>query len=172
AGVSPAPRHHGDGARTSGAALQFRRRDPRARLGGAAAARGHGVWRGAPMIPCDADVSGSGLGGPVPEGGSRLPPGGPPHVRSVAEVVRLSARTLQRRLAEEGVTFAAVVARARFDAARRMLEDPSRKVVDVALDVGYSDHAHFTRAFVRWTGVSPREFRRRGHDDRSMSRRE
>src|SRR5262245_5034057 len=32
-----------------------------------------------------------------------------------------------------------------------MLDDPARKVVDVALDLGYSDHAHFTCAFVRWT---------------------
>ena len=91
-----------------------------------------------------------------------------PDVRAVAEVIQLSARTLQRRLSEEGLTFATVVARARFDAARRMLEDPSRRVVDVALEVGYSDQAHFTRAFVRWTGLSPREFRRRTSSDPSM----
>ena len=91
-----------------------------------------------------------------------------PDVRAVAEVIQLSARTLQRRLSEEGLTFATVVARARFDAARRMLEDPSRRVVDVALEVGYSDQAHFTRAFVRWTGLSPREFRRRTSGDPSM----
>jgi AraC-like DNA-binding protein len=120
------------------------------------------------MIPCHApDVPGPRrLGGLVQEVVTALLPDGPPDVRSVAEVIRLSARTLQRRLAEEGLTFATVVARARYDAARRMLEDPSRKVIDVALDVGYSDHAHFTRAFVRWTGLSPREFRRRGHEDR------
>jgi len=125
------------------------------------------------MIPCHSpDVLGSRrLGGLVQEIVTGLLPDGPPDVRAVAEVVRVSARTLQRRLADEGLTFAAVVARARFDTARRMLEDPSRKVVDVALDVGYSDHAHFTRAFVRWTGLSPREFRRRGHEDRPMSRR-
>jgi AraC-like DNA-binding protein len=90
---------------------------------------------------------------------------GYPDVHLVAEAVRMSTRTLQRRLHEEGLTFARVVARARFDAACRLLADPARKVIDVALDLGYSDPAHFTRAFLRWTGVTPREFRRLRSND-------
>jgi len=101
-----------------------------------------------------------GLGAIVLQIVTRLLPDGYPDVQSVAQMVRVSARTLQRRLSEEGLTFAGVVARARFDVAQRMLDDPARKVVDVAFDLGYSDHAHFTRAFVRWSGVAPREFRR------------
>lgn len=89
-----------------------------------------------------------------------LLPDGHPDIRSVAGMFRLSARTLQRRLYDDGLTFARVVARARCDMAQRMLDDPARKVIDVALDLGYSDHAHFTRAFARWTGHAPREFRR------------
>lgn len=89
-----------------------------------------------------------------------LLPDGYPDVQSVAGKVRVSARTLQRRLSEEGLTFVEVVARARLDVAQRLLDDPARKVIDVALDLGYSDPAHFTRAFVRWTGVAPRDFRR------------
>ena len=58
------------------------------------------------------------------------------------------------------MTFAHVVTRVRLDVARRMLADPGRKVIDVALELGYSDPAHFTRAFVRWTGIAPRDFRR------------
>src|SRR5262245_23995667 len=81
-------------------------------------------------------------------------------VRSVAKVMRVSTRTLQRRLSDEGVTFIRVVARARFAVARQMLDDPARKVIDIALDLGYSDPAHFARAFARWTGLAPREFRR------------
>ena len=72
----------------------------------------------------------------------------------------LSARTLQRRLYAEGVTYASAVARARFAAAQQMLDDPARKVIDVALELGYSDQAHFARAFARWAGLTPREFRR------------
>src|SRR4029450_1053696 len=85
---------------------------------------------------------------------------GYPDVHVLAEAVGTSVRTLQRRLREEGLTYARVVAQARFDAAQRMLDDPDRKVIDVALDLGYSDPSHFTRAFGRWTGVAPHKFRR------------
>jgi AraC-like DNA-binding protein len=100
------------------------------------------------------------LGGVVQQIVTRLLPNGSPDVQSVAEMVRVSARTLQRRLSEEGLTFAGLVARTRFDVAQRMLDDPARRVIDVALDLGYSDQAHFTRAFVRWTGLAQREFQR------------
>ena len=90
----------------------------------------------------------------------RLLRDGYPEVRSVAKMLELSARTLQRRLSEEGLTYAGIVTRARCDVAQRMLEDPACKIIEVALDLGYSDQAHFTRAFARWTGVTPREFRR------------
>jgi AraC-like DNA-binding protein len=92
-----------------------------------------------------------------------LLPGGYPDIHLVSKAVSLSLspRTLQRRLHAEGLTFARVVARTRFAEAQRMLDDPARKVIDVALDLGYSDPAHFTRAFERWTGLPPREFRRR-----------
>jgi AraC-like DNA-binding protein len=95
-----------------------------------------------------------------------LLPEGRLDIHLVSEVVRLSPRTLQRRLHAEGLTFAGVVARTRFAQAVRMLDDPTRKVIEVALDLGYSDPAHFTRAFERWTGLTPREYRRRGggHD--------
>jgi len=88
--------------------------------------------------------------------------GGPIDVRRVAGLVRTSARTLQRRLHREGLTYAQVVAQARLETARKMLGDPGRKVGDVARTLGYSDAAHFTRAFQRWTGLTPTGFRRRG----------
>jgi AraC-like DNA-binding protein len=90
----------------------------------------------------------------------RLLRDGYPEVRSVAKTLELSARTLQRHLSEEGLTYAGIVTRARCDVAQRMLEDPACKIIEVALDLGYSDQAHFARAFVRWTGLTPREFRR------------
>jgi AraC-like DNA-binding protein len=75
-------------------------------------------------------------------------------------MARLSVRALQRRLSDERLTFAGIVMRVRPAGAQRLLDDPARKVIDVALDLGYSDPAHFTRAFVRWTALAPREFRR------------
>jgi len=46
-------------------------------------------------------------------------------------------------------------------AAEQMLADSARAIGDVAPALGYSDPAHFTRAFLRWTGLTPRDFRRR-----------
>jgi len=89
-----------------------------------------------------------------------LLPDGYPDVRAVAKVMRLSPRTLQRHLSAEGVTFAWLVARVRYAIAQRMLDDPDRKIIEVALDLGYSDQAHFARAFARWSGLTPRQFRR------------
>jgi AraC-like DNA-binding protein len=111
-------------------------------------------------------TDGDDFGGAVLRIVATLLPDGRPDIRLVSQVVRLSPRTLQRRLHAEGLTFAGVVARARFAEALRMLDDPTRKVIEVALDLGYSDPAHFTRAFERWTGLTPREYRRRsgGHD--------
>jgi AraC-like DNA-binding protein len=87
--------------------------------------------------------------------------GGPIDVRRVAGLVRTSARTLQRRLHRIGLTYAEVVAQTRLETARKMLDDPGKKIGDVARTLGYSDAAHFTRAFQRWTGLTPTDFRRR-----------
>jgi len=110
-------------------------------------------WTPGPLAP-------DGLGRVVQGIVTALLRDGYPDLRSVAKSIGLSARTLQRRLSEEGVTYARVVAQARLEIAQRMLDDPARRVIEVALDLGYSDQAHFGRAFARWTGLAPRQFRR------------
>jgi AraC-like DNA-binding protein len=87
--------------------------------------------------------------------------GGAPDIREVASRVSTSARTLQRRLRGAGLSYAGLVQQARCEAASRMLLESDQSVSDVARTLGYSDPAHFTRAFHRWTGLTPREFRRR-----------
>jgi AraC-like DNA-binding protein len=71
----------------------------------------------------------------------------------------MSVRTLQRRLAQAGASHNVLVAQARFATAAVVLERPDAKILELALDLGYSDHANFTRAFRRWAGCAPREFR-------------
>jgi AraC-like DNA-binding protein len=96
----------------------------------------------------------------------------PPDIHLIARQLHLSQRTLQRRLRGAGVTYGGLVAEVRRQAAERLLQDQRRKIADVARALGYSDPAHFTRAFVRWTGVSPRGFRGRvvtGDQDRPES---
>ena len=82
-----------------------------------------------------------------------------PSVRQTADFVGLSVRTLQRRLAAAGVSHEVVVAQTRFATAAAVLERTNARVLDLALDLGYSDHANFTRAFRRWAGCSPQEYR-------------
>ncbi len=86
---------------------------------------------------------------------------GYPSIPATAHVVGMSVRSLQRRLADAGISYEGLVARARFAAAVDLLEETNAKILDIAFDLGYADHAHFSRAFRRWTGTSPREFRRR-----------
>ncbi len=80
-------------------------------------------------------------------------------VHSAAEISGLHERTLQRRLSKDGLTYRQLVDQARFQAGTRLLADPNVKVTDIAYDLGYSDVAHFSRAFRRLVGVSPRRYR-------------
>ena len=84
---------------------------------------------------------------------------GHPDIHLAADLADMSSRTLQRRLAELGMTFSAVVDGARFELSTRMLTDTDTTVADIASAVGYSDPSHFSRAFRRLAGVSPGEYR-------------
>ncbi|MEG3438304.1 helix-turn-helix domain-containing protein [Pannus brasiliensis CCIBt3594] len=88
--------------------------------------------------------------------------GGYPDIHLAAEIAGMSVRTLQRRLETEGLTYSRLVERARLRQAIRWLQDPSLQCLDISIELGYSAPPHFTRAFKRWTGLSPAEFRRYG----------
>lgn len=90
-------------------------------------------------------------------------------IEEVADAAGLSRRTFQRRLGEAGLSHSRLVDEARFARAVELLEDADRKTIDVAYEVGYSDPAHFTRAFRRWSSLAPSDFRRllrRGEEQR------
>ena len=70
-------------------------------------------------------------------------------------------RTLRRRfLAETGLHFRAFVLQARMQRAMELLGEPSRSIVEVALDVGFRSQSAFAQAFRRVTGQAPRDFRK------------
>lgn len=81
-------------------------------------------------------------------------------IDSIASVMGMSVRTLQRRLADHGVDFSSILERARFDRAVALLADPSMSIVNITLELGYSEVSSFSRAFRRWTGMPPAEFRK------------
>jgi AraC-like DNA-binding protein len=76
-----------------------------------------------------------------------------------AGLCNMSKRTLQRKLTENGTSYSEVLDRARFRAASRLLGNPSTSVTDIGHQLGYSDVAHFTRAFRRIAGVTPLAYR-------------
>jgi AraC-like DNA-binding protein len=85
-------------------------------------------------------------------------------IEQAAEVSNISVRTLQRRLADERANFTAIVDLTRLGVAAAMLESTELKIVDIAAELGYSTQGNFTRAFVRWAGVSPTVFRKQRRD--------
>ncbi len=86
---------------------------------------------------------------------------GEPRQDQVARRLALSARTMQRRLASEGTTFAAIVDEVRRERAELLLADAHLTASEVTFLLGYSEPAAFFRAFKRWTGQTPQEWRAR-----------
>jgi AraC-like DNA-binding protein len=78
---------------------------------------------------------------------------------AMADELHMSRRTLQRKLAEVDLTFQKLVDDTRRDLAVRHLDDPRHSITDVTFLLGFSQQSAFTRAFKRWTGMSPSEYR-------------
>ena len=78
----------------------------------------------------------------------------------VASVLFCSERTMQRKLAEEGVQFKTLKQMVRKEEAIRLLEETSFSIEQIAFQVGYEQRNSFAAAFQRWTGVSPAKWRR------------
>jgi AraC-like DNA-binding protein len=91
--------------------------------------------------------------------------GGDTRIVTVARHLAMSARSLQRRLSAEGVTYEALVEETRKEAARRYVAGSTLSLAEIAYLVGYSEPASFHRAFKRWYGVTPEGFRRREAPD-------
>jgi AraC-like DNA-binding protein len=77
----------------------------------------------------------------------------------MARRLHMSRRTLQRKLAESNTTYQKLVDDTRRDLALRYMEDPRNSITDVTFLLGFSGQSAFTRAFNRWTGMSPTAYR-------------
>jgi len=87
-------------------------------------------------------------------------PGEVPDFEGVAGELNITAATLRRRLSEEGASYQGIKDQLRRDLAISYLSDSDRSVMDIALELGFSERSAFHRAFRKWTGASPGEFRR------------
>ena len=84
-----------------------------------------------------------------------------PSLLAAARALGTSERTLRRRLAETGASFSALLDEALRERARALVATTSRPLIEIALDLGFSDASAFSHAFKRWHGCAPRELRAR-----------
>ncbi|HSW14738.1 MAG TPA: AraC family transcriptional regulator [Solimonas sp.] len=82
-----------------------------------------------------------------------------PDMDSVAAAMNISARTLQRRLGERQTHFKGLLDDTRRDLAIGYVRDLQLSLVEVAFLLGFSEQSAFSRAFRRWTGTTPGEYR-------------
>jgi AraC-like DNA-binding protein len=86
------------------------------------------------------------------------------NMEQVAAAAGMSTRTLQRRLAADGVTFSVLVGQVRKDEAIRALRVDGASLAEIAERLGYANQSTLTRAVRRWTGLTPTQLRREGPD--------
>lgn len=76
-----------------------------------------------------------------------------------AAQLHMSPRTLQRKLAEARTSYSSLIDDTRKDLALRYIGDPQRSITDITFSLGFAGPSSLTRAFKRWTGVSPSDYR-------------
>ena len=86
-------------------------------------------------------------------------PSGIPSILQIGEHMGMSSRTLNRRLAQNGVTFRELVRRTQEKISMELLQNSSNTISEIAFQTGFSEQSAFSRAFKRWTGQSPLEYR-------------
>jgi len=87
-------------------------------------------------------------------------PGTVPDFEQLADEMSITPATMRRRLHEEGESYQSIKDQLRRDLAISYLSHSKRSVMDIALELGFSERSAFHRAFRKWTGASPGEFRR------------
>jgi len=87
-------------------------------------------------------------------------PGRQPALGEVADMLHMHERTLRRKLESEGTSFGGIVDDVRASLALEYLRTTKMTTDDIAALIGFSDAANFRRAFKRWTGKAPSDFRR------------
>jgi AraC-like DNA-binding protein len=84
---------------------------------------------------------------------------GIPKQESIADTLHISLRSLQRRLREEETSFKGLLEDTRQALAQQYLRENHRSIGEITYLLGFSEPSNFTRAFKRWTGQTPAEFR-------------
>ncbi len=87
-------------------------------------------------------------------------PSGQVYEAGIAKALNMSVRNLQRRLGHEGATFRSLLEATRRELAHEFVRDEDMPLNEITYRLGFSEPANFSRAFKRWTGFSPSQYRR------------
>ncbi len=87
-------------------------------------------------------------------------PSGIPSIAQLGEHLGMSTRTLTRRLSESGISFRELVQKTQEEISQELLKNTSQSIGEIAFLTGFSEQSAFNRAFKRWTGQSPLEYRK------------
>ena len=96
----------------------------------------------------------------------RLLPQGQANIETIAKALALSARTLSRNLAVEGLTFTEIIDQLRHTLALQYLKEPNLPLAQIAWLLGYGNATSFSHAFRRWAGRPPSAVRNEGRNPR------
>ncbi len=88
----------------------------------------------------------------------------PPSLEKLAAENGISARSMQRRLRAQRISFQSLLDQTRHTLATNYLRESRLGLSDIAGMVGYTEQSSFTRAFARWEGMSPGKYRRQHHE--------
>ena len=88
-------------------------------------------------------------------------PSGIPFAAEIGKHLGMSTRTLSRRLSEKGTTYRQLVQVTQQEISTVLLRNTTETVSEIAFQTGFSEQSAFNRAFKRWTGQSPLEYRKR-----------
>ncbi|OOF56957.1 helix-turn-helix domain-containing protein [Rodentibacter myodis] len=89
--------------------------------------------------------------------------GSKPTLKTIADQLFLSERTLQRQLNKHHLSFQQLLNETRFEAAEQLLQKNEMNIGEIAFYLGYQDIHAFSRAFRRWYGVSPNQWRKQNN---------
>ncbi len=81
-------------------------------------------------------------------------------VAKVADKLQVNIRTLQRRLVEQGIKLRELIDEQKFSYAKKLLLNNKNSQSEIAIELGYKDTANFTRAFKRWSSITPSAFKK------------
>ena len=84
---------------------------------------------------------------------------GVPNQEKIASSLNMSLRNLQRKLKNEKTNFKTLLDEIRSELSKQYLRGSDRSIIEVGFLLGFSEPSNFARAFRRWTGVSPHEYR-------------